>query len=254
MSKIDAIIPLVPQHTKYLKNLLDNLDLQTVTFANIIIVASGFTKDISILKSFESGKIHIVYNDLASAGANRNFGIELAYSELISFLDADDLYHPMRNEYIFKNEKSSNFDLLLHSYVFFKDNIHFENIDYYNNTKQIFDHNYFIKAKTCEGRARDIEVTNKFKNANLNFLTNSDSFPVHHAHVVVKTRILDNIKFHENPYVRNEDGVFCRDVLCSGYKLFATSAILSGYRLNSGFVQKESLLTNLYHKVKRKLI
>jgi glycosyltransferase involved in cell wall biosynthesis len=95
MAFFSIIIPLYNKE-RYIENALQSILKQTVTDYEIIIVNDGSTdKSKEIISKYASDKIRII-DHLKNKGlsATRNTGIKNATSDYITFLDADDLWHP----------------------------------------------------------------------------------------------------------------------------------------------------------------
>lgn len=94
MSKISVVIPLYNKEESIEKTLLSVLNQNFPDF-EIIIVNDGST-DASLQKieQFEDNRIKLFHQDNKGAASARNLGIEKSTSELIAFLDADDIWLP----------------------------------------------------------------------------------------------------------------------------------------------------------------
>ncbi len=92
--KISVIIP-VYNAEKYLKQCLDSVLAQTIQDKEIICINDGST-DLSedLLRAYcEKYDFIHYYNQInQGAGAARNYGLQLAQGEFVSFLDCDDYY------------------------------------------------------------------------------------------------------------------------------------------------------------------
>jgi len=94
MSKISVIIP-VYNKAQYLKKTIDSVLNQSMTDFELIIVNDGSTdQSIEIINSFNDKRIKFINQTNQGVAAARNLGVANAGSELIAFLDADDLWFP----------------------------------------------------------------------------------------------------------------------------------------------------------------
>lgn len=91
MVKFSVVIPIF--NSEYLKECLDSVISQTFKDFEIICINDGSTDDSeTILKEYanKDNRIKIYYQEHKGQGAARNYGMELAEGEYISFLDSDD--------------------------------------------------------------------------------------------------------------------------------------------------------------------
>lgn len=95
MDFFSIVIPLYNKE-KYIENALKSILKQTVTDYEIIIVDDGSTdKSREIASKHVSDKIRIIdHFENKGLSAARNTGIKNAKSNYVTFLDADDLWHP----------------------------------------------------------------------------------------------------------------------------------------------------------------
>jgi GT2 family glycosyltransferase len=97
MSTVSVIIPAFNQ-AQYLGAAIDSVLGQTLPDVEVVIVDDGSTDDTPHVLAAYGGnrRVRIVRQQNAGVGAARNAGFNVSRGELISFLDADDLYHPDR--------------------------------------------------------------------------------------------------------------------------------------------------------------
>lgn len=95
-NNVDVIIPCY-NASRYLKNTLDSILLQSHKFCYIYAVDDGSTDDtLSILNEYKDIIKIICHPDLKNHGqsAALNLGIKQSSSEYIALMDSDDLWHP----------------------------------------------------------------------------------------------------------------------------------------------------------------
>lgn len=95
-------------------------------------------------------------------------------------------------------------------------------------------------------RNRDLELKGETETTNLLFNNPSEAFEVHHAHAIVRREAVGDIRYHEEFGIRNEDGVFARDMLEAGKKILLTPFVLSAYR--HGARAKPTKPSNLFRR------
>lgn len=232
-----GVVILVPQHLKFLRRLVSNLNESTPPFEELIVVASGFRLSQhrvvrKILKSLHTEYV-VLFPRLGSAGRNRNLGAKRATKDLVSFLDADDLYAHHRNSVIKTTYLQENWDIFLHSFVPFHDAQEIEGKLSSRDTQRALqvDEKDLLESTFPQGiRDRGEELSGQAPTTNLVSKTLHPMFPTHHAHVTASRKVLKTTLFHEVFGMRNEDGIFARDVLQAGGHVVVTSLVLSGYQ------------------------
>ena len=103
MSDISWIIPVISRDIIYLPGMVAAIKLQTLAPRELIVVSSGLSaveksKVDELLASLEIKANHFARRILHTAGRNRNYGATRATSSYLSFVDADDIPYPRRNE------------------------------------------------------------------------------------------------------------------------------------------------------------
>lgn len=232
-----AVVILVPQHLRFLNRLVLNLNQAAPSFEEVIVVASGFSlRQRHVVRktlSFLQAECTVLFPKLGSAGQNRNLGARKASTDLVSFLDADDLYAPDRNQIIKTTFLNTKFDIFLHSFVpFYEESELAGKLDQATTRGSILvDEKDLLVSTFPEGRRdRERELSGKSPSTNLISALLHPRFPTHHAHVTASRDVLQKIQFHEIFGMRNEDGIFARDVLHSGGHVVVSSLTLSGYQ------------------------
>lgn len=238
-SEVSGIVVLVPQHLFLLRDLLVGLN-KDVALGQLVIVASGFSggdaeKLNRTLKETEfSRPTVLVETPLQSAGANRNAGLSECGSGLVLFMDADDIYSPHRSKIALSLFAKHQFDLMLHGFTPFQ---HGDFPRPFPNPPKNLDMLPVVRESSLyqatllrNPRNRRLELKGKTSTTNLLFNDPSEAFEVHHAHAIIRLEGLGTIRFHEEFGIRNEDGVFARDMLEARKRVLLTPFALSAYR------------------------
>lgn len=99
MPKLSVLMP-VYNAEKFLAEAIESILTQTFTDFEFLIIDDGSTdSSLSIIRSYTDPRIRLVQNEQnLGISATLNKGIELAASDLIARMDADDISHPDRLE------------------------------------------------------------------------------------------------------------------------------------------------------------
>jgi glycosyltransferase involved in cell wall biosynthesis len=96
--EIDVVIP-VRDVVQYLEEAIQSALAQTMPCKRIVVVDAGSLVPVEIKNKSEQIPIELIRSeDPLTTGAARNLGIKHLAAEFISFLDADDIWPPNRNE------------------------------------------------------------------------------------------------------------------------------------------------------------
>ncbi len=193
---IGVAIPCYVKHVHLINSLLENISNSTVKPAQIVVSCSSWDKDEEQVGLYKDIPIKVKYSKRQiNQAENRNIAAGLLDTELISFIDADDLMHPQRIEYIIKAFQQSSFDVIYH-------NFDGQGDDHYNDPF---------------GEVGPLNISDKpFVVDPNNKLTivlegQENGLEYHNAHVTVKRKIMKRFKFDENWEVyRSEDTLFAR--------------------------------------------
>jgi len=90
---VSVILPVFNQ-AAYLGEALESVFAQTFTVAEVIVVDDGSTDDCAAVARCFAPRVRYERQAHAGIGAARNRGVRRAGSELLAFLDADDLWMP----------------------------------------------------------------------------------------------------------------------------------------------------------------
>ena len=121
MTEVTWVIPLISRDLVYLAGLIEAIKLQTRVPDEVIIVSSGLTASEKNQVNGLIEPVKLQINHVArrlphTAGQNRNFGASRAHSEYLSFIDADDIPYPSRNEMLvqaIQKEQRDGFSLVI---------------------------------------------------------------------------------------------------------------------------------------------
>lgn len=205
--KVGVVVPCYRPHVKYLPDLLDSIEKQTVKPYKVVISSSSMGDAILTIPPCSFPVELVLFVDRKNAAENRNIATsKLLDCDILSYIDADDIMHPQRIEaivYAFGQEA----DIVLHS---FSDNPIFEHYDSFP----------LITNQLARGRTGcAIYIPDECRPG------------IMHSQVSVRRHIVDQVKFREEPeWEQKEDALFCGDILmCPGIKSQWIPIVLSRY-------------------------
>ena len=120
MIKISVVIPIYKVPQKYLQACFDSLTNQTLQECEFILISDGAPKEVcSICKEYTAKDSRFKYYKRKHVGvsATRNYGIEHAHGEYITFVDSDDFILPNAVEIWYKQAKEWNSDIFITNYA-----------------------------------------------------------------------------------------------------------------------------------------
>jgi len=179
-------IPCIPKHIIHLNELINNINKQKLLPYEIIISLSESNENEGIklekkLNKLSKVNVRVITSQKKQyAGENRNVCGKHCNTELISFIDSDDLMCSKRIYILEDLYKKYNYDVLFHN---FSDG----NISKCSN-------NYNIVNDKNETKKQYESNNNKNKNDSV-YLQN-----VAHGHLTIKTNILNNYPIDINGY------------------------------------------------------
>lgn len=118
MTKISLIVPIYNAE-KYIEKCLLSIINQTYKNLEIIVINDGSIDDSGlIVKKFSKEDLRIKYYEIENHGVSyaRNYGIEIATSDYLMFVDADDIIDSKMCEVLLNNIIENNADLSVCSY------------------------------------------------------------------------------------------------------------------------------------------
>jgi glycosyltransferase involved in cell wall biosynthesis len=229
--KCSIVIPVIPKHFRYLKKLLNELMTEDGYIGEIHLCASSVNQasleelNRIVARSLlnKKTKVHS-FSESKTAGENRNYGWDRSNFEIVVFLDADDLYHPNRLEFVIDIMIKNHADAVVH--------------DFYRMTPKSFfnfsnTHSYSLISSESLYKINRTSLENPLPDGNLylgesNLILPVDELKnpkVHHGHLTVRR----NLPFRYTNRKLGEDGELVREILKQGYNLVYVSAKLSIY-------------------------
>jgi glycosyltransferase involved in cell wall biosynthesis len=190
---IAVVISCYKNHLQKLLRLLESIGRQTVLPTQVIVSSSSCEpSDVPAIPQYPFPVTLILHKERKNAAQNRNIAMKLATSDIVSFIDADDIMMPRRLEAI-RTAFVQGAQFVVHNYT--------EN----------------LKETDDGGNAFYIEH-NVLRNAGLGLIHMRDRrIPLHHSQSSVARNIIEAVQYREDAcYERREDSVFCSDVITRG--------------------------------------
>lgn len=186
----------------FLDRLLLNLQKQTAAPDELIVYSSGFDDNLFFKTEYieiAGKKIEIKYiNSLQRTiqSIARNISASFASGDIIIFFDIDDIPHFQKIEITKKLFDIHDPDFIVHSYSMMG-----------------------VEDKQINHSKSVIKKDLVFNTSNTNIYSKSYDSMVHHAHIAVKKKCFEKVKFNESyEFYRKEDGKFCQDLLMNKFQ------------------------------------
>lgn len=232
---ITGVVLLVSPHVNlFVNQLVDNLSRLTLPFDELLIVASGLSRKALSLVQNELARLPKAWNHriirapLGPVGANRNIGLDEAVSDLVTFLDSDDVYAPDYCRFIADFFEKKEFDALLHGFFIMEDG-KFDQARFPRFSGLGLSPYKRVGSDAFVRLDQLLLVQNptKIVEPSLKFAQPKRAFPIHQGHMTLRRQ--GSPRFHTNPLARNEDGVFLNMALNAGLKIDAVDVKISAY-------------------------
>jgi hypothetical protein len=233
MKPFTVIIPLIPQHDYLLKEIFEDLSVESELIHEIIVSRSEsflptallearFNKWAKKLNLDVEIKVDSVLKKAAD-GTNRARGWGKATATYIAFMDADDRYAKNRLSAILNIFEETGCDGVIHNYI--------------------EDDSSFVHVNQKSSNSLRVRLTPP-KSIEEEFGTITDSIgqplPLHYAHLSVKNHICEEINYSDR--FPGADVEFCQRLITSGKVLYYTPLKLSRWSRNRSFRYKLRLL------------
>lgn len=189
---IGVAIPCYSGHHHYIESLLENIASSTVKPNQIVISCSSWTHDNQVNLDYKGIPVQIWYSSQRlNQAANRNRAASLLTTDLITFIDADDLMHPRRIEFLLAMfEQRPDISAIYHDYQ--TDHVSRRSDPFWEETEPRPLPNKLVKDPVHYG-----------------IMVETVNHPIHHAQVTVRNRVFNVFKFDEDWSVyRAEDSMY----------------------------------------------
>jgi glycosyltransferase involved in cell wall biosynthesis len=202
MVTIGVAIPCYIHHIPKLGGVLESIRNQTVKPDHVVISCSS-TNEVSEFQAYSQFfKLDIITTpERKNAAENRNIASRHLQTDIITYMDADDIMHPQRLEYIKYAFEHSDCSIVLHSFEIGDRSVPID-LSLYNEPK--FDYGKLARAPS--GCAVHTDDYSKL---------------IHHAHSSILRKVFSRIQYREDSQFNRvpgshegrEDALFCGDIL-----------------------------------------
>lgn len=120
MIKVSVIVPVYKVPLEYLRACFDSLTAQTMQECEFIVVSDGAPEaECSICEEYvaRDSRFKFFKREHAGVSATRNYGIDQAQGEYITFVDSDDWIKPESCQHAYVFASNNNSDVVLFDYV-----------------------------------------------------------------------------------------------------------------------------------------
>lgn len=205
-------IPCYEGHFHLLPALIENISTSTVRPDHIAISCSSWKHNARTDTHYKGIPVSIQYSrQKLNQAMNRNIAGSMLKTQYISFIDADDLMHPSRIEYVLKAFNSGPYQAIFHGYTR-------EHISHSADPFQPMDpFKLATEELVVDPNAYGIKV-------------GETGYEIHHAHVTVTREVFNQFKFNESwDTFRLEDSLYARTLAQHGVKLGYVANKLTRY-------------------------
>lgn len=191
-------IPTCKKHLSHLVGLLDSIEANTVLPDEVSISCSEVDSLINI-RNYSYKVILTITHEYKTAGQNRNIAASKLSTDVISFIDSDDISTPFRNEYLIKSFENKEVKGVVHNYL---------PIEY--ETKHIRD---VIELSPIELKINCINLQKK---------------DFHNGHITIRKEIFNLYKYKSMK--RGQDSEYTQRLISENIPISYISNRLSYYR------------------------
>jgi hypothetical protein len=211
MVSFGVAIPTYINHGHLMQSLLENIAGSTVKPDMISVSCSSVSVDQTTELVVDSVPVVLQYTSaVLNPSQNRNKAASLLKTDLISFIDGDDLAHPLRNEYVRDAFlENPSVDAVYHGYTCV--------------------HPSHRSSPFEPLSPPDLVLGQTVPNSiGMGILVGSNH--IHHAHCTVRKSVFDSFKFDEHPMFKySEDSVYAHTLASHGVNIGYLANPLSRY-------------------------
>ena len=210
---IGVAIPTYSEHIGYLPNLLDQISKSTVLPTQVSISVSSLNGDL-VLNDYPFETIITKTSEFKNSAQNRNIAGSKLKTDIITFIDGDDIPHEKRHEYLL-DCFNQGCDAIVHNYQYTGLSI--------NEFKSDIGKLDLIKdcIDTYGGGAHTVPLSSVITDAKFS-----------NGHISVLKKIFDKYKYDESSWLFKccEDVEYSGKLILNGHKISLIKNKLSLYR------------------------
>lgn len=235
------VTPLIPKDVDRLPELISAINRQTHPVGEFVLVSSGCSaSDLERLDSALGALTipfrHVRRKRLHAAGSNRNAGVRVASHSWISFIDADDLPHPRRNEVLIDTISllgDAFRGVIVHGFHRIPRDLDFAEGRMEKHFPEVSTMPAVFEEVTPDRVRRIREAVRRrgfrWKYPELRFSGAPDT-PIHHAHVTLPLEVAVKNRIPVRPVRRGEDVIYLNRLFVKGVAFRFIDAPLVLYR------------------------
>jgi glycosyltransferase involved in cell wall biosynthesis len=215
---IGVAVPCYSGHIGYITPLLDNIAQSTRKPEQVVISCSSSNEKGVQMFIYKDIHVRIWYSpERLNQATNRNRAASLLTTDLVTFIDADDLMHPKRLEFLCDVfEKRPDIAGVYHSYV--HDHVSKRNDPFWEEP---------------EINPLPYKIIKDPRSVGLRVECSTVEYPIHHAHVTLRRDVFARIRFNEDWNVyRLEDSVYGATLVENNVPLLYLNNQLTRYIFN----------------------
>lgn len=196
MATVGIAIPCYRGHMHYIDALLQNIASSTHLPTQVAISCSGWDRTGTLRFTYCGFRVDILYTtQLQDAAKNRNVAAQALTTDLIVFIDSDDLMHPKRIAYVRDAFEQTGCDVVYHGFLRL--------------------HRHHSPTEPADLGPLDVSRT---------------PCHIHAGHVSVRSSLFRRIQFDERPSAwRQEDSLYKKRLIAEGVSIAYVSNPLTYY-------------------------
>lgn len=200
-------IPTYSKHLKYLDELLSSIEKNTI-LPNAVSISCSNVDNFFSIKDYKFKVILTTTNDYKNPSQNRNIAASKLDTDIISFIDGDDISTHFRNEYLISAIRNESNRVVCHNYAIIDEKIEVTPL----NVR-------FRHINTCG----DISL----------YPVNNEKIERYHcAHITVTNDVFCKFKYNEGEHLKyKEDSEYLQRIVSSGIYIDYIANKLSHYRV-----------------------
>ena len=206
-------IPTYSGHLHNLPKILDILNNSTLPPDKVSVSCSSQSENVDFGNNYNFELIVKFTGDYKNPSQNRNIAGQELDTDIISFIDGDDLPHVQRNEYIMKSFENNDVVAILHNYY------------QSTNINDNFIYSNYSNLNLLVGYIDTVYPNGYTGSKNINH-----DYAIQNAHISLRKELFLKIKYNEKQeFCYREDTIYVKDLVTNGNKISYIPDKLSQY-------------------------